>query len=153
VTSDSHTWCIWNQKSPSRNLINMTQDLQVYVGQCMLGILAPRLLVQCSLGSPGFPFPDNDPVPALARFLLLARPSLQNLRLSSLLIPHVVHSPSLPVITSWVFSTVAQSAATCSRWFISRGFFYPADRGDMFIRNDDSPEIYTAPHPRRRHSS
>jgi hypothetical protein len=27
---------------------------------------------------------------------------------------------------------VAQSAATCSRWFPARGFFYPEDGGDMF---------------------
>jgi hypothetical protein len=27
---------------------------------------------------------------------------------------------------------VAQSAATCSRWFLDRGFFYPEDGGDTF---------------------
>jgi hypothetical protein len=32
----------------------MTPDLQGYSGQCTLGSLAPRLLGQCSLGSPGF---------------------------------------------------------------------------------------------------
>jgi hypothetical protein len=26
-------------------------------------------------------------------------------------------------------------AATCSRWFLARGFFYPEDGGDMFLRN------------------
>jgi hypothetical protein len=40
-----------------------------------------------------------------------------------------------------------------SRWFLARGFFYPEDGGDMFLRNVSSHNIYTAPHPRRRHSS
>jgi hypothetical protein len=46
-----------------------------------------------------------------------------------------------------------QSAATCSRWFLARGFFYPEDGGDTFLRNVGSHKIYTAPHPRRRNSS
>jgi hypothetical protein len=46
-----------------------------------------------------------------------------------------------------------QSVATCSRWFLARGFFYPEDGADMFLRNVSSQKIYTAPHPRRRHSS
>jgi hypothetical protein len=41
----------------------------------------------------------------------------------------------------------------CSRWFLARGFFYPEDGGDIFLRNVGSHKIYTAPHPRRRHSS
>jgi hypothetical protein len=46
------------------------------------------------------------------------------------------------------------AAATCSRWFFARGFFYPEDGGDMILRNVGSIDhIYTAPHPRRRHSS
>jgi hypothetical protein len=32
-------------------------------------------------------------------------------------------------------------------------FFYPEDGGDMFLRNVGLYNIYTAPHPRRRHSS
>jgi hypothetical protein len=44
-------------------------------------------------------------------------------------------------------------AATCSRWFLARRFFYPEDGGDTFLRNVGSHKIYTAPHPRRRHSS
>jgi hypothetical protein len=32
-------------------------------------------------------------------------------------------------------------------------FFYPENGGDMFLRNVGSHKIYTAPHPRRRHSS
>jgi hypothetical protein len=34
------------------------------------------------------------------------------------------------------------SAATCSRWFFARGFFYPEDGGDTFLRNVDSHKIY-----------
>jgi hypothetical protein len=51
------------------------------------------------------------------------------------------------------FRLVAQSAATCSSWFLARGFFYREDGGDIFFRNVGSRKIYTAPHPRRRHSS
>jgi hypothetical protein len=51
------------------------------------------------------------------------------------------------------FRLVAQSAATCSCWFLVRGFFYPEDGDDTFIRNVGSHNIYTAPQPRRRHSS
>jgi hypothetical protein len=43
-------------------------------------------------------------------------------------------------------------AATCSCWFLARGFFYHEDGGDMLLRNVGSHKIYTAPHPRRRHS-
>jgi hypothetical protein len=47
-----------------------------------------------------------------------------------------------------------QAAATCSRWFLARGFFYPEDGGDTFLGNVGSiHKIYTAPHPKRRHSS
>jgi hypothetical protein len=44
-------------------------------------------------------------------------------------------------------------AATCSRWFPARGFFYPENGGDTFLRNVGSHKIYKAPRPRRRHSS
>jgi hypothetical protein len=46
-----------------------------------------------------------------------------------------------------------QLAATCSRWFLARGFSYLEDGGDTFLRNVGSHKIYTAPHPRRRHYS
>jgi hypothetical protein len=46
-----------------------------------------------------------------------------------------------------------QSAATCSRWFLTRGFLYSENGGDTFLRNVGLHNIYTAPHPRRRHSS
>jgi hypothetical protein len=51
-----------------------------------------------------------------------------------------------------VFRLVTQSAAICSRWFLASGFFYPEDEGDTFLQNVGSHNIYTAPHPRRRHS-
>jgi hypothetical protein len=45
-----------------------------------------------------------------------------------------------------------QSAATCLRSFLARGFFYPEDGGDIFLRNVGLHKIYAAPHPRRRQS-
>jgi hypothetical protein len=42
---------------------------------------------------------------------------------------------------------MAESTATCSRWFLARGFFYPEDGGDTFLRNVGSHKSYTAPHP------
>jgi hypothetical protein len=50
------------------------------------------------------------------------------------------------------FRLLVQSAATCSRWFLTRGFFYPEDEGDISLRNVGSHKIYTAPHSRRLHS-
>jgi hypothetical protein len=47
---------------------------------------------------------------------------------------------------------MTQSAATCSSWFLTRGFFYFDDGGDTFLRNVGSHKIYTAPHSRGRHS-
>jgi hypothetical protein len=49
--------------------------------------------------------------------------------------------------------SIQTAAATCSRWFLARGFFYHKDGDDTFLRNVGSYKIYTAPHPRRRHSS
>jgi hypothetical protein len=53
----------------------------------------------------------------------------------------------LNLFLHWVAATI------CSRWFLTRGFFYPEDEGDMFLRNIGSHKIYTGLHPRRRHSS
>jgi hypothetical protein len=39
------------------------------------------------------------------------------------------------------------------RWCLARGFFYPEDGGDTFLRNFGSYKIYKALHPRRRHFS
>jgi hypothetical protein len=53
-------YCVRWESAPSRNLRNMTPNLQGFTGQCTLGSLIPRLLGQCSLGSPAlFPFPDT----------------------------------------------------------------------------------------------
>jgi hypothetical protein len=30
---------------------------------------------------------------------------------------------------------VSQFVVTCSGWFLARGFFYPEDGGDSFLRN------------------
>jgi hypothetical protein len=54
---------------------------------------------------------------------------------------------------SWSFQLAAQSAATCSRWFLTRRSFYPEDVGDIILRNVGSHKNYTAPHPRKRLSS
>jgi hypothetical protein len=45
------------------------------------------------------------------------------------------------------------ASATCSRWFLARGLFYPEYGGDKLLRNIGSHKIYTAPHLRRRYSS
>jgi hypothetical protein len=34
--------------------------------------------------------------------------------------------------------------ASCSRWFLARGFFYPKDGGDTFLRNVGPYKIYAA---------
>jgi hypothetical protein len=68
------------------------------------------------------------------------------------------HPFYLPFISSmkmrhFIFNKMAhQTATTCSRWFLARGFFYPEDGGDTFLRNvGPFHRIYTAPRPRRRH--
>jgi hypothetical protein len=48
-----------------------------------------------------------------------------------------------------ISTLVALCAATCWRWFLARGFFYPEDRGDTFLQNVGSHKIYTAPHTDR----
>jgi hypothetical protein len=51
-------------------------------------------------------------------------------------------------------NAVFWGVAPCSRWFFAHGFFYPEDGGDTILRNVGSIDhVYTAPHPRRRHSS
>jgi hypothetical protein len=37
-----------------------------------------------------------------------------------------------------------ESAATCSLWFLARGFFYLEDGGDTFLRNVGSQELHGA---------
>jgi hypothetical protein len=48
--------------------------------------------------------------------------------------------------TAGCFLLVTQSAATCSRWFLACGFFYPKDVDDTFLRNVGSHKIYRARH-------
>jgi hypothetical protein len=33
------------------------------------------------------------------------------------------------------------AAATCSHWFLARGFFYPEDGGDTFLRNGFTQDL------------
>jgi hypothetical protein len=66
---------------------------------------------------------------------------------------HVTSGMCLPSRCLGMGICVSVAAATCSRWLLACGFFYPEDGGDTFLRNVDSHKIYTAPHPRRRHSS
>jgi hypothetical protein len=65
--------------------------------------------------------------------------------------------PSHPVSLFRVEKSTSEepvAAGGCSsHWFLTRRFFYPEDGGDMFLWNVSSHKIYTAPHPRRRHSS
>jgi hypothetical protein len=86
--SASHGSC---SSAPSRNLRNMMPDLLGHARPCTLGSLVPRLLGQCQLSIPSLsPLPLHASILALACYLL-AHPSL--------LISHVAHSPSLPVLT------------------------------------------------------
>jgi hypothetical protein len=51
------------------------------------------------------------------------------------------------------FFSVWRGLFTCSCWFLALRFFCPEDGRDTFLQNISSHKIYTAPHPRRRHSS
>jgi hypothetical protein len=64
----------------------------------------------------------------------------------------VIKMVAVKRILFWDAMTCYQSAATCSRWFLARGFFYPEDGGDTLPRNVVSHKIYTAPYSRRRYS-
>jgi hypothetical protein len=88
--------------APSRNLRNMTPDLQCYAGQCTLGSLTPRLLGQSSLGSPGF-FPPKRSYTGAG--LLPAPPSLQTLPTPLYWFPMWPTFPPSLFLYTWVFST------------------------------------------------
>jgi hypothetical protein len=94
--------------------------------------------------SSSFPPPDNDPIPILVHSLLPAHLSLQTLPLSSLLISHVAHSPSLPALTySRVIST---GGSVCSHLLTPvplSWIFYPEDGGDTFNLNECFNEIFS----------
>jgi hypothetical protein len=114
--------------APSRNLQNMTPDLQGYVGRCTLASLVPRLLGQCSPGSPASFPPDT------AQTCYLLAVSTDSSPLLSIDFPF--GSLSLPsCYLAGCFRLVAQFAATCSCPFLARGFFYPEDGGDTFLWN------------------
>jgi hypothetical protein len=55
----------------------------------------------------------------------------------------------LVLLCGWI----CEKAATCSSWFLARGFFCPEDGGDTVLRNVGSHKIHTTPHPRRRNYS
>jgi hypothetical protein len=67
-----------------------------------------------------------------------------------LLQPHVHGTACLPNVDlaalSGCFRLVTQSAATCSRWFFARGFFYPEDGDNTF-----SSEMSVHPRSTQRH--
>jgi hypothetical protein len=69
------------------------------------------------------------------------------------LVPILSHISPINTIPSYLRSILILSTATCSRWFLARGFFHPEDGGDTFLENVGSHKIYTPPHPRRRNSS
>jgi hypothetical protein len=97
------------------------------------------------------PTPRLAPITTLACYLLAhfydVFPSL------SLMVFHKAHCPSPSVFIELFLLTGTQSAATCSSWFLDRGFFYPEDGDDAFLRDVGSYKIYMASHPRKRHSS
>jgi hypothetical protein len=115
--------------------------------------LALRLLGQCLLGSPGlFSTPDNFLYvlwPAVC--YLLAWPcyliSTDPTPLLSIDFPcGPLYLPPSVLIWLGVFDWWLSLLATCSCWFLTRGFFYPEDGGDTFLRNVGSHKIYMAPH-------
>jgi hypothetical protein len=57
------------------------------------------------------------------------------------------------IFRNLLFCSGKESAATCSRWFVARRYLYPEDGDSTFLRNLGLHKMYTAPHPRRRHSS
>jgi hypothetical protein len=52
-----------------------------------------------------------------------------------------------------ISSIFSRLLTTCSLRFLARRFFYAEDGGNTFLRNVGSHKFYTAPQPRRRHSS
>jgi hypothetical protein len=60
---------------------------------------------------------------------------------------------AVQILCEPTFRRNVSPAATCSRWFLTRGFFYHEDGGDTFLRNISSHKYYTKPLPTKRHSS
>jgi hypothetical protein len=79
--------------------------------------------------------------------------AVTNLRLNSILFVRSEVFTAMTMKNDVFWDVALQSAAICSRWFVTREFFYPEYGSKMFLRNAGSYKIYTVPHPRRRHSS
>jgi hypothetical protein len=108
-------------------------DLQRHAGPCTLGSLVPRLLGQCPLGRPSLFPPDK-------LLYLLWRATCSPISTTFPLPSHYwfpmwLTLPLFLSLYSWLFSTGAQSAATCSRWFLTRWFLCLEDGGDTFLQN------------------
>jgi hypothetical protein len=148
-------WCrvdfVWIDVSEERIAsIFRVEKSASFAGQWTLGSLTPSLLGQCSLHNPASP-PRQDSIPSLACYLLAHLH--RSFPVLSIDFPRGPLSLPSSSYIAGCFRLVAQSAATCSRWFLARGFFYHEDGGDMFLRNVGLHKTYTAPHSRRRHSS
>jgi hypothetical protein len=141
--------CLKNSRGRINNVNQIAEGRSS--GQCTAGSLAPRLLGQCPLGSPASFPPDT----ILIRLLPDTCWAISTDPSPLLSIDFPCGPLSLPSYSyiAGCFRLVDQSVATCSRWFLTPGFFYPEGGGDTFLRNVGSHKIYTAPHPRRRHSS
>jgi hypothetical protein len=134
--------------APSRNFLNMTPDPQGYAGQCTLGSLAS------GLGSPFSPPPPKLILYRLwsALFYLLAH-FYRRYPSTPYWFPMWPTLPPSLLFHIWVYSTGGSvcshllTLVPCSRIFL------PWDGGDTFLQNVGSHKIYTAPHPRWRHSS
>jgi hypothetical protein len=120
----SKSWkpLICSLKKPPEHGARSTR-LQGYQGQYTLAISS-----QCSLSSPEF-FPHPWPIPCLLYislcYLLLTFTTDPTPHSLSVDFPCGILSLSPCSYIADCFWLVAQSAATCSRWFLARGFFYP----------------------------
>jgi hypothetical protein len=98
---------------------------------------------------------EESPIPCLLDIpcYLLSAITRPNTFSPLCLFPLWPHSFSPRLLYSGLLQLESQSAASCSHAFTTCGLFHPEDRGDTFLRNVGLPEFYTAPHPRRQHSS
>jgi hypothetical protein len=100
-------------------------------------------------------FPHPWPIPCLLDIPCYLLVNLHQTQHNSplCLFPIWPHSFSPRLIYSALLRLESQSAASCSHLLTARGLFHPEDGGDTFLRNVGLPKFYTAPHPRRQHSS
>jgi hypothetical protein len=118
----------------------MTPDLQGYKAtkvNARSPFLARSYWVNARSVALDFSPSPTDPLPLVDLPLLPAGMTFTThpTPLRSVDFPCGLLSLSLCSYIAGCFRLVAQSAATCSRWFPARGFFYPEDGGDMFLRN------------------